>query len=132
MSRFNAIVDELWPRAWEFFLEETTRRIGGSTIDTEIVDAVVDLDTRKAASSAVRAGLIDNELGVSFERACLVEMDATQAVETEDKWVIQGELWDPIGPDIRSDATTQGSKTIIMVRQIKKRGRQSDTSYGIT
>jgi len=112
----GSFVDELlgddFDCRFDDFKEEVVRRKHGNPRYTESLSAIVSRDSRTAGSDTTRGGLEQSRKRVQVERKWLIEVAASQEINSDDTFVIGDRVWKILGDSIGSDG---GSKTYVLV-----------------
>jgi hypothetical protein len=125
-SRFDSILADDFDRCFSEFKQTIIRRIGGESDRTEDVEAAVDFDEKTAAKFvADMGGLVDGNKGQFTDVAGLLDLAADQETTSDDKWVIDGEVFKQLGEAIGKDG---GCQTVVILRRKGQRARQSRVS----
>ncbi len=118
---FAAHVD---PMMTDLFGETITRRIRGSTANTEqIVGAVVERDL-SAAGAVSDSGFVVSDKGQESVRLARVDIPANYDVNEHDRYVINGEVWDVVGLPVGDDSSR---KTVLCRLNHPQTGRRPRT-----
>lgn len=107
------------------FLEDVVRRIHGDRTNVETVSAVVEIDNQTAGANTSDGGLNQRPDKHQSELAGRLEVAIDQETFHDDAWEVGGDLWKSVGSEVGKDA---GSKTIVVRRIQRHRGRQANTN----